>query len=162
MLNRINANEFCKQLSDVLNGPKRDVSRAYRRLLERLAPGGAITLVFGDEGTLLTRTRYDQLRQYVQERLEYWKEMDVLPASVHVKEPELKRSTTQVLLHVTLLDRSPEEASLGDWREAAWILRGLAQQFLDLPDWLAQMEHYATVLSKRRSRARVAAAIAAG
>ena len=159
MLNRTNASEICKQVCDVLNGPKRDVSRAYRRLFERLAPGGAITMVFGDADTLLTRTRYQQLQQYVQERVERWKEMDLLTGSVRALEPVSVKATTQVHLPITLLDCSPEEASLINWKEAAWGLRSLAREFDNLPDWQTQMEYFGQVLSKRRSRARVAAAL---
>ena len=38
--------------------PLQDLSRAYRHLFERLASEAINVVEFGDEGTQLTRTRY--------------------------------------------------------------------------------------------------------
>lgn len=155
-----NAQQTIADITAVYRGPKRDVSRAYRRLFDRIMPLGTLQLVFGDDNTTLTRTRMAQLSQLAQEAIQKLA-TEVAPYNdIQVLEPVVDKEACQIKVTLVFLD-DPTNASLADYQGVA---RGVMEVVSELrleqdETWTERTMAFADVLTHRRREEKVRRAI---
>lgn len=66
MLNTQNAEAIFKEAEELVNGAKKDVSRALRRFLQRTVPDGSVVQIFNEKEQALTQTQFNHLRAYAE------------------------------------------------------------------------------------------------